>query len=367
LSWALVASAGLALATPLLPLAASAASRVSQPEWRDPSNHEVRLVAVEEGVHLEVLDWGGEGPAIVLLAGAGSSAHVYDELAPELTDVCHVYGITRRGHGASSRPPSGYDEQRLADDVLRVLDSLHIEKPVVVGHSMAGGEITKGAHQHSDRLAGLVYLDALGDPRDWPASDPAYMALVEKLPASAEGPPAECKEDRSSFGSYRDSLECRMGFAFPESELRNTYRRNADGSVGPHTTPGSVHEAIGAGQEKRDYSNITVPVLALFEFPRVGVPHTGSGDPQPLNDEERAALRAFEEATKVYVDRWVANLTGSVPEAKLVDLPGAGHYVFLTRRAEVLNQLRSFVRHLTGVPALAEPAHRTRTDRSPLP
>jgi alpha-beta hydrolase superfamily lysophospholipase len=122
-SAAIVASGSLAVAASLLPLAASAAPRVAEPEWRDPSKHEVRFVAVEEDVKLEVLDWGGEGQAVVFLAGAGSSAHVFDELAPGLADVCHVYGITRRGHGASSRPESGYGEERLAADVLRVLDT----------------------------------------------------------------------------------------------------------------------------------------------------------------------------------------------------------------------------------------------------
>src|SRR5207237_9925720 len=91
----------------------------------------------------------------------------------------------RRGYGNSSNPPSGYDDQRLADDVLVVLNALKIRSPVLVGHSMAGGELTTLANQHSDRLAGLVYLDALGDPRDWPASDTAYMALANTLPSAA--------------------------------------------------------------------------------------------------------------------------------------------------------------------------------------
>ena len=53
---------------------------------------------------LEVLDWGGSGRGLVLLAGLGSTAHVYDDFAPKLTSEYHVYGITRRGFGASSAP-----------------------------------------------------------------------------------------------------------------------------------------------------------------------------------------------------------------------------------------------------------------------
>src|SRR5262245_28222483 len=104
--------------------------------WQDLSKHQVRFVTAEKDVRLEVLDWGGEGRAVVLLAGSGNTAHVFDDFAPKLTDCCHVYGITRRGYGASSQPASGYDDQRLADDVLKVLDSLKIAAPVLAGHSM---------------------------------------------------------------------------------------------------------------------------------------------------------------------------------------------------------------------------------------
>jgi alpha-beta hydrolase superfamily lysophospholipase len=125
--------------------------------WHDPSNHQILFVTVDKGVQLEILDWGGSGRAIVLLAGSGLTAHVFDGFAEKLAGRYHVYGITRRGFGASSHPESGYTEQRLADDVLQVLDSLHLVKPVLVGHSMAGGEMTTLAGEHPDRL-GALYI-----------------------------------------------------------------------------------------------------------------------------------------------------------------------------------------------------------------
>lgn len=106
--------------------------------WPDPASHKVQLVTVDDGVRLEILDWGGSGRNVVLLTGSGHTAHVYDEFAPQLTDCCHVYGITRRGFGASSRPASGYDDQRLADDVFHALEEARVQQPVLVGHSMAG-------------------------------------------------------------------------------------------------------------------------------------------------------------------------------------------------------------------------------------
>src|SRR5262249_12587943 len=76
--------------------------------WQDASPHTVEFVTVDENVRLEVLDWGGSGPSVVLLPGGGDTAHVFDGFAPKLAAFYHVYGITRRGFGASSVPASGY-------------------------------------------------------------------------------------------------------------------------------------------------------------------------------------------------------------------------------------------------------------------
>jgi len=55
--------------------------------WHDPSKHTVQFVTVEEDVRLEVLDWGGSGRPVVLLAGSGNTAHVFDDFAEELSRV----------------------------------------------------------------------------------------------------------------------------------------------------------------------------------------------------------------------------------------------------------------------------------------
>jgi pimeloyl-ACP methyl ester carboxylesterase len=85
-----------------------------------------------------------------VLLGCYLTAHVYDEFAPKLTDQFHVYGITRRGIGASDKPTSAYTAQRSADDVLEVLDSLNLQKSLLVGTSCSGQIPTMFASQHSD-------------------------------------------------------------------------------------------------------------------------------------------------------------------------------------------------------------------------
>src|SRR5207253_3630201 len=150
------------LCGPLLSLAlvAPLCSQQSVP-WRDPSPHAIQFVTVDKYVRLEVLDWGGLGRPVILLPGGGDTAHVYDDFAPKLTANYRVYGITRRGFGASSVPATGYDADRLGDDVVAVLDSLKLTRPVLAGHSYAGSELSSIGSRRPDRVAGLVYFDAV--------------------------------------------------------------------------------------------------------------------------------------------------------------------------------------------------------------
>ena len=80
-------------------------------------------VSSQDGVSLEVLDWGGSGPPIIFLAGGGSSTpHDFDEFAPRFTNRHRVIGITRRGNGGSSaQRPQSFDDY--VDDVVAVLDA----------------------------------------------------------------------------------------------------------------------------------------------------------------------------------------------------------------------------------------------------
>lgn len=209
-----------------------------------------------------MLDWGGSGRPLVLLAGSGDSAHVFDDFAVKLRVLGHIYGITRRGYGASSRPESGFSAERLGDDVLGVLDSLHLAAPVLVGHSLGGQELTALASSHPSRIAGLVYLDSTADPTfDW---DP-YEETRKNLPAAMN--PLPLRADLKSFQTYRDWQRLNLGVAFPEAELRNIVAENPDGSMGRSTTPHSVQDEIFRGMRKPDYSRVRVPVLAFFVFP----------------------------------------------------------------------------------------------------
>lgn len=311
--------------------------------WRDPSPHQARAVTVDSSVQLEVLEWGGSGPPVVLLA-CYVSAHVYDEFAPKLTNQFHVYGITRRGIGASDKPATGYSVQRSANDLLEVLDALKIQKSLLVGHSCAGQVLTMFAAQHSDRLLGLVYFDGPSDPTLTPADVGAPMPDPAMLPRSIKPPSAP---DNRSFAALRASQQRGRGWAFPEAELRQQYYANPDGSVGRSLLSPVIRRAITVDARLRpDYSGIRVPVLAIY-----------TKDP-PFeeeaanflirNEQERDALRQEYAATRALYVRWQRDLLASVPTARVVELQGASLYMFQSNEADVLREMRTFGAKVTG-------------------
>ncbi|MBZ5624250.1 MAG: alpha/beta hydrolase [Acidobacteriia bacterium] len=128
--------------------------------WRDPSPHSVRFITVNNNVKLEVLDWGGSGRPLVLLTGQGNTAHIFDKFALKLNASYHVYGITRRGYGASSAPGSACEPDCFGDDVLAVVDALKLNRPVLAGHSIAGEELSSVGSRHPEKVSGLIYLEA---------------------------------------------------------------------------------------------------------------------------------------------------------------------------------------------------------------
>jgi non-heme chloroperoxidase len=302
------------------------------PVWHDPSSHRVQFVTVDENVRLEVLDWGGSGRTLVLLSGLGNTAHVFDDFAPKLTANNHVYGITRRGFGASSVPASGFDVDRLGDDVLAVLDSLKLTKPVLVGHSIAGEELSSISSRHPDRVAGLVYLDA-GYSYAFDNGKGMTMDDMKEMQKNAPQAPAPSAADRASFAAAQAWNSRINGTRFPEAELRQSFDSGPDGSVGKPRTPPRVQLAIIAGTKK--FTGIQSPALAIFADPHDMGPWTHNNeDPAVL-----AVLKTFDTLTK----KQVKAFEDGVPSARVVRLPNANHYVFLSNEADVLREMHALL------------------------
>jgi non-heme chloroperoxidase len=304
--------------------------------WRDPSPHQVRFVTVDSSVRVEVLDWGGTGRPLLFL-GCYVTGHIYDDIAPKLTGQFHVYAFTRRGIGASDRPPGGYELQRSVDDLLEVIDTLKLRRPILAANSCGGHTLTLLAAQHPDRLGGLVYLEAVEDPM-LTLADYILPAVDEaNLPARVAPPTL----DFSSADAYRRTQKARSGVAFPEGQVRYMFALKPDGSLGQELLSPTVRRAITTdARRKPDFSRVRVPVLALFRTVR---PFEEIAKGYVIqNEAQRAALRQQTETETIMTKRWERDLLTGVPTAKIVELPGASLYMFLSHEADVMREIRAF-------------------------
>jgi non-heme chloroperoxidase len=306
----------------------------AQSGWQDPSPHRVRYVSVEKDVQLEVLDWGGSGRGIVLLAGSGYTAHEYDDFAPKLTDHYHVYGITRRGFGSSGFVAGEYGIDLLGDDILAVIAMLKLKRPILVGHSFAGGELSSVATRYRDRIAGLVYLDA-AYPVAFDNGKGMSMSEFQEIVRPPIAPPPPEAADLTSFRALQTYYERVYGIRLPEAELRQQWEAGPDGRVGKRRSfPGSSTLMMGLNK----YTDIPVPALVIFANPHSLSPWLKDNQDASV----RAAVKAYSSKFEAFTRKQENAIREAVHTARVITLPGANHVVFMSNEADVIREVRAF-------------------------
>ncbi len=115
----------------------------------------------------------GEGPEPVLaLHGITAQHRAFNSAARHLGYPDGMVALDLRGRGDSDKPPSGnYGLDAHAQDVIRTLDHLGIERGVLVGHSMGAFVALHAALLYPDRMRALVLMDG-GWPRPEEPSEP---------------------------------------------------------------------------------------------------------------------------------------------------------------------------------------------------
>ena len=296
----------------------------------DKSSHKIQFVTVQPGVKLEVLDWGGSGTPLLFLAGLGDTAHAFDDLAPKFTDRHHVYAITRRGFGVSSAPPvtdENYDADRLGDDVLAVIAALNLDRPVLAGHSLAGEELSSVGTRHPEKVAGLIYLDALFQYAFYNPAQPDLSMDTAEVRRDLD----KMFEVQQSPAQWRE-LIARVEAALPN--LQKSLRETADqldGAPEPATpSVNSPQDEVGNRifTNTRRYGASNVPLLAILAMPRRCQPNCDKPFMQRIMADDAARAAYLEKRD---------------PAAKVVRLAGASHYVWRSNEGDVLREMNMFM------------------------
>jgi pimeloyl-ACP methyl ester carboxylesterase len=300
------------------------------------SNHKSDFVNIN-GIRLHYLDWGGTGPTLIFLAGMGASAYIFNKFAPRFNDKFRVLALTRRGHGDSDYPETGYDPDTLIDDIRQFMDHLKIEKASLAGHSLAGVELTHFAATYPSRVEKLIYLDALDDRRKLPAiyeQDPLRKLKFKKeesTPHTLEEYIADTKRDSLYVAEIWSDLW--------DVEMSHEVKVNGDGvfvermpeSVGRMIWENLINGYVPKSVEAK------IPILSFYALikPKLSDAYT---------EEQKASFDQFAvNVRNPFIRTLISEFQSRFPHAKIVVIPEGHHYCFIAQDELVYAEMQKFL------------------------
>ncbi|MFJ4657028.1 alpha/beta fold hydrolase [Nocardia sp. NPDC088792] len=254
------------------------------------------------GCRLHGLDWGGTGPAVLLLHGGRLTAHTWDFVCLGLRGEARLVALDLRGHGDSGWSDD-YRIATMAEDVLAAADHLGFDRVRLVGMSLGGVVAAHIAGTHPDRVERLALIDVA------PGVD---FESTRRMRTFILGlGPADGLEEVVDAAMQVNPLADRAIVTYRMSTL---FRPVPEGGWVPKWDP-----------RPPDFPHI----LAALE--RIPVQLTGL----PVLLVRGGRSRVLPQST---AERLVAR----IPDGKLVVVPDAGHNVQEDNPAALITALRAF-------------------------
>ncbi|MHC4251946.1 MAG: alpha/beta fold hydrolase, partial [Planctomycetota bacterium] len=98
-------------------------------------------------------------PHVVLCHGLTDSHKTWVRLVPALEERYHVVTYDHRGHGESTLPPGDVTYKELSHDLVSLIRTLELRRPVLIGHSMGASTVTYVAAHHPELVGGIIVVD----------------------------------------------------------------------------------------------------------------------------------------------------------------------------------------------------------------
>jgi non-heme chloroperoxidase len=306
----------------------------------DTSSHKSDFVNAN-GIRQHYLDWGGSGDVLLFLAGMGCNAHIFDHFAPRFADKFHVMALTRRGHGESDHPETGYDLATLTEDVLQFMDVLGIGKVILAGHSMANVELSHFSALYPERVLKLIYLDAAYD-----RNSASYKNMVENSPwkkIQAPGLDVDYYTEKDYFAAMKrayPSFTMIWTEAMEEQSLHEIIK-TPEGKIADKMSD-AVSKAImdTLTSYVLEDSKIKAPALAFFALSK-GV---NTISDEWMTEEQKSQIMDHVETRENFWTREsIEQFRQNVPHAKIIEIPQGHHYCFIKQEELVYEEMRMFL------------------------
>ncbi|MGF1608260.1 MAG: alpha/beta fold hydrolase [Kiloniellales bacterium] len=260
----------------------------------------IKTVELPNGPRLRYVEQGDPvGVPVVLLHGYSDSWRSFERVLPLLPSSIRAIAVTQRGHGDSGRPESGYRPTDFAADLAAVLDHLGTESAIVAGHSMGATVAQRFAVDYPERCDGLLLIGAFAAWRD-------NAALVEFWHEAIAG-----LGDPIHPAFVREFQESTLAKPVPPAFLDRIVRESLKV---PARVWKAAYQAFLEDDTASRLTEIAAPTLIVW----------GERDAFcPQRDQE--------------------TLAGSIPDARLVIYPGAGHGLHWELPMQFVVELLNFV------------------------
>lgn len=306
----------------------------------DKSPHKSGSIHVN-GIKLHYLDWGGEGDMLVFLAGMGNNAHNFDDLAPRFSDKFHVMALTRRGHGQSDHPETGYDVDTLTEDIYQFINILGIEKVILAGHSMAGMELSHFSALHPVRVLKLIFLDAAYD-----RSSASYKNMWEKNPLRKIQPPGldvDYYTEQDYFAAMKRAYPSFAAIWTESMEEQSLHEimKTPEGKIIERFND-AINKAImdTLTSYMPEDSKIEAPTLSFFAISDGG---DYISDDWMTEEQKAQVMQHFETTANSWARENIEQFRQNVPHAKIIEIPQGHHYCFIKDEDLVYEEMRRFL------------------------
>ena len=191
-----------------------------------PSTRARSIQVTANGIRQHYLDYDGDGPPVVIVPGITMPAACVEFVALPLAERHRVIAVDPRGRGLSEQPASGYALTDYADDLAALIETIGLERPIVLGHSMGARIAAALAVHHPDAAGSLILADP---PLTGPGRAPYPVPIapyVDSLRKARAGATAE--DMRPAFPTWSDehlALRAQWLGTCSETAVVETYER----------------------------------------------------------------------------------------------------------------------------------------------
>jgi non-heme chloroperoxidase len=135
-------------------------------------------ITTKDGARIYYKDWG-TGQPVVFSHGWPLTADAWeDQMLYLATHGFRAIARDRHGHGRSCQPWAGNDMDGYADDLASLIETLDLNKAILVGHSTGGGEVARYIGRHgTKRVAKAVLIGSVTPLMLKTASNPGGLPL----------------------------------------------------------------------------------------------------------------------------------------------------------------------------------------------